>query len=212
MRNASQGASPKSDVPSSRRAIDPPRRWSPAHVTFRFGRRVRGLLFLALLGVALPACEDKAQNDYGKCVANETSGKIIAAAYDCEQAIKADPNSTSGKAAAEKLAAMQPALVKAKADSAAAIAKAEEEAAQKRAAEARAAAARAAQLQAQATIERSGSDDTCVSAGKGKRGLRITGGTYDDNEAVARSMGCVREHVYYPQQGHSPSDNYFCCP
>lgn len=81
-----------------------------------------------------------------------------------------------------------------------------------REAQAKAKATAAARLQAQAKIERTGEDDKCVSDGKPRRGLAITGGTYDANEAVATSMGCVRSHVYYPQQGHSAIDNYYCCP
>ena len=64
----------------------------------------------------LSSCEDKAQPAYARCVSDEAKGDLIVAALDCETAIKADPNSTSGKAAAEKLAAMQPALAKAKAE------------------------------------------------------------------------------------------------
>jgi hypothetical protein len=77
---------------------------------------------------------------------------------------------------------------------------------------ARAAAASAAQLKASAKIERTDEDDKCVSDGKPPRGLSITGGTYDHNYEVATSMGCVRSHVYYPQQGHTVIDNYYCCP
>ena len=76
----------------------------------------------------------------------------------------------------------------------------------------RAAAASAAQLKASAKIERTGEDDKCVSDGKPPRGLSITGGTYDRNYEVATSMGCVRSHVYYPQQGHTVIDNNYCCP
>lgn len=182
-------------------------------VPSRFWLRV---LSLFALFVVLPGCEDRAQPEYAKCVAAEAKSDVLAAATACEAAVAADPNSTSGKAAASKLKEMQPAIAKAKAENDAADAKAAAE--RKKADEAAAKSAVAAQaarmalLKDRAKIERSGDDDACVSAGKPPRGLRITGGTYDDNEAVATAMGCVRTHVYYPQQGHSPTDNYYCCP
>jgi hypothetical protein len=63
-----------------------------------------------------------------------------------------------------------------------------------------------------AKVEQTGEDDKCVSDGKPGRGLAITGGTYDDNFDVASAMGCVRSHTFYPQQGHTVIDNYYCCP
>lgn len=84
----------------------------------------------------LVACEDKAQHAYERCVVDEAAGKLDQAALDCDTAVKIDPNSTSGKAAAAKLAAMQPALATAKEASAAAAAKAADEKKAKAAAQA----------------------------------------------------------------------------
>jgi hypothetical protein len=44
-----------------------------------------------------------------------------------------------------------------------------------------------------------------------RRGFRITGGTYDDNLAVAESLGCVREHPEYGSSSQAMA-HYFCCP
>jgi len=84
-------------------------------------RTIWGFAFVMLVG-----CADKAQPAYDRCVIDEAAGKLDQAALDCETAVKMDPNSTSGKAAAEKLAAMQPALVTAK-EASAAAAKADDE-------------------------------------------------------------------------------------
>lgn len=84
----------------------------------------------------LVACEDKARYAYEECVKHEAAGKLDQAEIDCDQAAKLDPNSTSGKAAAAKLAAMQPALTAAKEAYAARTAKAAEERQAKAAAQA----------------------------------------------------------------------------
>jgi hypothetical protein len=170
----------------------------------------RTMTVLALLAIA--GCADKAQPDYDRCVTAERAD-VLAAAAACEAAVAADPNSPSGKEAASKLLVMKPYIAQAKAAKdpklVAEKAKADEIAWQ---AATQARAATAARLKASAKIERTGEDDQCVSDGKPPRGLAITGGTYDQNEAVATAMGCVRTHVYYPQQGHSVIDNYYCCP
>lgn len=174
------------------------------------------LTLLMIVASNTVACEDKARPEFGKCVAADAKGDVLAAATACEAAVTADATSTSGKEAALKLASMQPAVTKARAEKAEKDAKAAAEKAKAdeadRQATAQANAARAAQLKAKAKFRDTGEDDLCVSAGKPKNGLAITGGSYDDNEAVATAMGCVRSHVYYPQQGHSAVDNYYCCP
>lgn len=174
---------------------------------------MRGVVIVGwLCGAALLGCEDKARQPYGECAAAESKGDFLAAAEACEAAVKADAVGPSGKAAAEKLKAMQPSIAKARAEKNAADEKkrqAEEDAAKAATA---AQAAKVAQLKARAKFEPTGESDKCVSDGKPRRGVAITGGTYDDNEAVATSMGCVRSHVYYPQQGHSAIDNNYCCP
>jgi membrane protein involved in colicin uptake len=58
--------------------------------------------------IVLTACSDKAQPDYAKCVQADTTGDLAGAVKACSDAIGADPNSTSGKAAATKLAEIKP--------------------------------------------------------------------------------------------------------
>jgi len=176
--------------------------------------RTRIILGAALL--IMVGCEDKAQPDYAKCVQADTAADIEGAWTACNAAIADDPNSKSGKAAAAKLAEMKPKYDAWKADrdakaaaAAAAQAKADEA---RRQAEAEADRQRVAALQAKITRRLTGEDDTCVSAGMPPVGIQFTGGTYDENYEVATSKGCVRAHTYYPQQGHTPMDNYFCCP
>jgi hypothetical protein len=61
------------------------------------------LLVVAIL--CLPAaCVDKAQPDYAKCVQADTAGDFQRAWDACKRAIATDPESTSGRAAAAKLA------------------------------------------------------------------------------------------------------------
>jgi hypothetical protein len=53
------------------------------------------------------ACTDNAQPDYAKCVQLEAAGDLKGAAAACSAAVVVDPRSQSGKAAAEKLKAVQ---------------------------------------------------------------------------------------------------------
>lgn len=79
------------------------------------------------VSVWLFGCEDKAKPKYGECVAADAKGDVLTAAAACEAAVTADATSTSGKAAADKLTAMQPAILKAKEEKAAAEKKAADE-------------------------------------------------------------------------------------
>lgn len=58
-------------------------------------------LFLALFPLA--GCTDKAKAQYDQCVLLEQSYDVKGAAAACSAAVAADPNSTSGQAAAKKL-------------------------------------------------------------------------------------------------------------
>jgi hypothetical protein len=58
----------------------------------------------ALLAAA--ACADKAKPDYEKCVKLEAEYKTVEARDACRAAVKADPNSKSGQAAANKLVSL----------------------------------------------------------------------------------------------------------
>ena len=61
----------------------------------------RCLAAIALLSAA--ACADKAKADYDKCVKLEAEYKTVEARDACRAAVKADPKSKSGQAAANKL-------------------------------------------------------------------------------------------------------------
>ncbi len=70
--------------------------------------------WLALCGLLVVAgCGDKAEADFAHCVAADAKADFSTAAKACEAAIAADPNSTSGKAAAAKLKDIQVSVDKA---------------------------------------------------------------------------------------------------
>lgn len=175
---------------------------------------MRNTIMLVLVALSI-GCEDKAQEPYGKCVTQEAGGNVIAAAYECEKAVQADPNSTSGKAAAAKLAAMQPALATAKEAKKVADAKEEEEARKKRmaaaAAEAEAKKQEMAELARRIGCVRVDSEE-CVSSGKGRVYRECTGATYAENEKFALLRGCV--HARYVSTSTPPdmTFNHYCCP
>lgn len=172
-------------------------------------------VILALSVAALLACDDKAREPYAKCVTQEAGGNVIAAANECEKAVQADPNSTSGKAAATKLAAMQPALATAKEAKKIADAKEEEEARRKRMAAA-AAEAEAKKEEMAALAKRIGcvrvDSEECISSGKGRVYRECTGSTYAENEKFALLKGCV--HARYVSTSTPPdmTFNHYCCP
>lgn len=166
---------------------------------------MRKLMVVVASVILAAGCTDKAKPNYEKCLAADKAGDLQSAWSACLAASFDDPNSSSGKAAGVKLEELRPRYNQWQADQAASLAAAQ-------AATAQAQAARVAQLRAQATIQRTGEDDRCVSDGKPPRGLSITGGTYDDNYSVATSMRCVRSHPYHADQGHTAIDNYYCCP
>jgi len=69
------------------------------HVSTGLSRRV-----LLALAVGIAACgTDKAKEPFEQCVQLEASKKLVEAREACEAAVKADPNSESGKAALGKL-------------------------------------------------------------------------------------------------------------
>lgn len=70
--------------------------------------RVLMLTLVVLASALTVSCKDKAEPDYAKCVQADTAGEVQAAWTACNAAVAADPNSTSGKAAATKLAELKP--------------------------------------------------------------------------------------------------------
>ena len=163
-----------------------------------------GAIGFVIFGViALVGCEDKAKPSYAKCVTADSQGNFQHAWDACNEAIAADPTSTSGKAAAAKLAESKYVAWKKSEDdrsTAASAAKAQSDAVVAQAALER--------LKAKATFTENGEDDKCVSKGMPPHAFKITGGTYDENYAVAQSKGCVREYAQYG----SAMSNYYCCP
>jgi hypothetical protein len=168
---------------------------------------------LVVLALGLGACADKAKPQYAECVKLEASGKLREAAAACQQSISADPTSASGKAAAEKLKALQPALeklAKEDADKAAQAVLVRQEQ-ERQAAEAQRQAVAALRSKTQRERTFSAEDDTCASKGKPPRSYRYTGGTYAENESVAYSDGCVAyDDRAVSAMGHA--QNHFCCP
>lgn len=142
------------------------------------------------------ACADKAQPDYAKCVQAQAVGKIGDALDACKAAISADPNSTSGKAAAAKLAEMRH-----KFEVEAAEAQAELDSLKTDVTTLR------RQVKASGTSE---TDSECQAQGKPPYRNSYGGGTYDENEQVALADGC--KHLFPFRGSHSPNDNEFCCP
>lgn len=162
-----------------------------------------GLLVLLLVG-----CEDKAKPKYGECVAAEAKGDVLSAASACEAAVKVDPTSASGKAAADKLAAMQPAMLKAKEERAAADKKAAEE---RRVADAKATGAaqakRVALLKMKVKKKYWGTerDGDCTGKGLPPYKWDYEGGTFAEDQEVATGDGCVKAFI-------SPEIQTYCCP
>jgi hypothetical protein len=112
--------------------------------------------------------------------------------------VKLDATSTGGKAAAEKLSAMQPAISKAKKEKADADAKVAAEKAKAdeaaRAAEEKVRARRLATALGGATIEReSWSDGSCLSVGLPPQAYRFSA-TPSDADLIASAGGCSRRH------------------
>jgi hypothetical protein len=78
-------------------------------------KRVLVVVSAALLVAMLPGC-DKAKSSYKRCVIIEAQGDVDVAAEACREAVSLSPNSKSGKAAAEKLKALEAKISQAKAD------------------------------------------------------------------------------------------------
>jgi hypothetical protein len=168
---------------------------------------------LVVVASTLVGCSDVAQPKYSECVAAEAKGDILAAAEACEAAVKADATSKSGKAAADKLKEMQPAVVKAKKNKADAEAKAAEE---RRKAEEAAAKARSEEAAKRISLLREkvkrtrflgeeGPDGECVGKSLPPYRRQYEGGTYAEDDEVAFADGCKKLH-------RSVELRDYCCP
>ncbi len=161
-------------------------------------------VILIVIGIIMLAgCEDKAKAEYEHCLQLEQANDIEEAWRACSTAEYSDPNSKSGKAAAEKYKQLDPVARKIIMDRSA------RESAAKEAAQAKA--LEALRMKIHRTPTFSTEDDHCAGEGKPGHSYRYGGGTYDQNEAVAYADHCVA----YSQDsvtvsGHA--QNHFCCP
>jgi hypothetical protein len=175
------------------------------------------LVIAVLVLVLLSGCQDKAKSSFDACVTAEAKEDWLLAVQSCQGATMLDPNSKSGKAAAEKLLSLKTKLAaKDRADAEAQATKAKA-AAERRAAEAVQQEAVLAVLKAKVHTSSLPArldyeSDKCVSDGKPPKGLEFSGGTYAENEQVALARGCVHAHYVSTQTGPDPSFNNYCCP
>jgi len=72
--------------------------------------RSSGRLWMILAIFGVTGCGDKAKPDYDECVHQASNDNFGAAVLRCQAAISADPASSAGKAAADKLREIQPKL------------------------------------------------------------------------------------------------------
>lgn len=176
-------------------------------------RTSRVSVVLAMFAVA---CEDKAKPAYAECVTAEAKGDFLAAEKACSKSVTSDPTSTSGKAAAEKLKAMQPAIETAKKQQAEADAKAAEErraadaARQQAEAAARARAAADARRKVRTKYWGFEPSDTCTAKGLPPFQKDYGGGTLEEDEMVAVADGC--QHLYPGRASDPLLFIQFCCP
>jgi hypothetical protein len=161
------------------------------------------------------ACQDKAQPDYAACIQSDAAGDVGKAWDSCTAAVGADPNSTSGKAAAAKLIAMRPAHDKWKADQAAKAAAAAEaqrkvdEARAKAEAEARTLAVAAARDKVRPKYDGFDPDATCTAKGLPPYRKDYGGGTLAEDQMIAQADGC---QPLFPGRDDPMLAVTFCCP
>jgi multidrug efflux pump subunit AcrA (membrane-fusion protein) len=171
--------------------------------------RVPVLILVILASALTVACKDKAEPAYAACIQADTAGDVKTAWDSCNVAIAADPNSTSGKAAAAKLAAMKPAYDKWKADadakaaSAAAAQAKQDEANRQAAKDAAEARIRTLRAKVRRTYPSEEPDGTCQGKGLPPYLWEYQGGTYAENGAVAAADGCKVSGIV---------DTAYCCP
>jgi hypothetical protein len=161
------------------------------------------LIAALLVALCLPALlvhADKAKTSYDECLAADAKGDLLAASSACEAAVRADPQSKSGLAAAAKLRAMQPAITEVKNAKEAADKAAQQAAAQ--------AYDRRIETLRQVVKRRYWGmepDGDCTGKGLPPFKWDYTGGTYSQDHDVAVADGCMRLY-------HSEELQTYCCP
>jgi len=161
-----------------------------------------------LASVVLFGCQDTAKADYGKCVALNAKGDTEAAWKACEEAVRMDATTESGKAATELLTKLKPAYEKAKADREAAETKAADEK-RKADADAQAQAVALAKQKVEAKFWSFDRDGECTGHGWPPFRKTYEGGTFEEDELVALAAGCV--HLF-PGMRDPQLFTVFCCP
>ena len=152
---------------------------------------------------------DPAKEEYERCLAKEKAGDLAKAVYYCASAAKLHPDTKAGKAAGAKSAEIQvklDALDKVENDNRAEAAKA-------------ATAAAAAEVEAlkrkvncpiMIGNDGNNANETCLNKGLPSVYRECKGGTFNENEKVAVSMGCEHAHPLIVP----PPDyrfNMYCC-
>lgn len=200
------GASVRSDATRCKSCMDKieaaSASWGARTGLHRVAFVAAGVGAVAIIAVPIAARPDKAQPDYAKCVTEDALSNFQHAWDACHDAIKADPQSKSGEAAAAMMASDKYVAWKkseeersARASAAYAVSHAAEQA------------AAAAALRQKVHRERSETfDDSCTGQGKPERSFRYGGGTYDVNAAVAQADGCQPENNTVGWKG------FVCCP
>lgn len=177
-------------------------------------RMILGAPVVVLVAFAV-GCKDKAQPDYAACLQADTAGDVKKAWDSCNAAVAADPNSTSGKAAAAKLTEMKPKYDGWKKDQdAMAAAQAEQQrqadaARAKAEAETRKAAAAAARQKVEKKYYGFERDGECVDKGLPPYRCALEGGSRVEIDLVADDDGC--KHLL-PGRDDFLLFKVFCCP
>lgn len=160
-------------------------------------REILGVSWVVVLFVVTAGC-DAAKENYENCV-RLAAKDVGTATSECRMAVKADPNSTSGKAAAALLPDLE-------AKFAVFTKEQQVKAAEDAKKEKQAKLARVEYLRQKVTTKYDGArpDPFCTAAGKPPYSRYYMGGAYIEDMAVAMADGCV--------EADQSRSMRFCCP
>ena len=166
---------------------------------------MKRVLFIAVVSsLFMSGCTDKAKEAYAKCIQLDVQREINPAWIACNSAISEDPNSTSGKAAAGKLAQMKPAHDAWKAEEDAKQAREAREQRQ-RVQEAKSERLKLLRLKVHRKYGGDEPDSYCTGKGLPPYMWNYVGGTFLEDAEVSLSDGC--------KSAYDLSENTtFCCP